>query len=323
MDAADRAARFVLSSMRDADGTLLRSYRIDRAHTPAFLEDYAFLLAGLLALHRSPLAAGDGHLAAAVDLADAALAAFAEDSGDALVLHDTRAGQDDLFVRSRSTHDGAVPSGSGVFVGALLDLATQAGDDPWLARAVAALRGVSAAIADNPLGSVNLTRHLLRFMLAGKRVGALMDFDAAPVADAAGSGGPVAVLADEERVRVGPNAPASFTLALEIADPYHIVAANPGPAGEGLIPLRVGLVSGSGVAVYADYPDGSPYGVAGFGTINVHTGRVEFTVALEHAPGVGATPGEPVLGVTFQACTDDACLAPATVRLDVAIDLAD
>ena len=57
------------------------------------------------------------------------------------------------------------------------------------------------------------------------------------------------------------------------------------------------------------------------GTVNVHTGRVEFTVALEHAPGVGATPGEPILGVTFQACTDTACQEPATVRLQVDVNI--
>jgi len=48
---------------------------------------------------------------------------------------------------------------------------------------------------------------------------------------------------------------------------------------------------------------------------------VELRVALERAEGVGASPGRPILGITFQACADTECLAPMTLELDVAVDL--
>ena len=59
--AAERAAGFVLSRMVDgAGGTLLHAFREGRAHVPAFLDDYAFLVEGLLAAAR-----GDGGRAVA------------------------------------------------------------------------------------------------------------------------------------------------------------------------------------------------------------------------------------------------------------------
>ncbi|HWB70417.1 MAG TPA: thioredoxin domain-containing protein, partial [Solirubrobacterales bacterium] len=44
LEAAERAADFVLTSMRAPDGRLLRTYKDGRAHLNAYLEDHAFLL---------------------------------------------------------------------------------------------------------------------------------------------------------------------------------------------------------------------------------------------------------------------------------------
>ena len=48
--AAARAADFLLTRLRRADGRLLRTYRRGKAHLDAYLEDYAFLAEGLLDL---------------------------------------------------------------------------------------------------------------------------------------------------------------------------------------------------------------------------------------------------------------------------------
>jgi uncharacterized protein len=130
---------------------------------------------------------------------------------------------------------------------------------------------------------------------------------------------PVQVFADVEQVEVTPETPGVLQVELRIDDSYHIIAAKPGPGGADLIPLRAGLVSGQGVAVYADYPEGEPYGQGG--EIRVHKGIVKFTVALEAAPGVGVDPGNPVLGITVQACTDTECLEPKTFPLDIRIKI--
>ena len=53
LDAARAAAGFVLDSMRDDEGRLLRTYKDGRAHLNAYLEDHAFLLEALLTLYEA------------------------------------------------------------------------------------------------------------------------------------------------------------------------------------------------------------------------------------------------------------------------------
>jgi hypothetical protein len=90
-----------------------------------------------------------------------------------------------------------------------------------------------------------------------------------------------------------------------------------------LVPLRIDVHHGGGVAAYADYPPGAPHGVAdagaGLGRVRVLTGRHEIPVVLERT---GAWSGNPLLIVRYQACSEDACLAPTVVELDIALDRA-
>ena len=53
VEAADRAAAFVLGSMRPGPGGSLRVFQGGRAAGPAFLEDYAFVIAALLDLYEA------------------------------------------------------------------------------------------------------------------------------------------------------------------------------------------------------------------------------------------------------------------------------
>ncbi|MEZ6242306.1 MAG: thioredoxin domain-containing protein [Phycisphaerales bacterium] len=321
-EGAERAGTHILTRMRAPDGTLLRVARGGKAKTPAFLEDHAALIRALVALHASPFAAGDQRLRDAVEIADLAEAAFAAPGGG---YFDTREGQGDLFVRTRSTYDGAIPCGSSLMLGALLMLHDATGEGRFLDRAVGALSSLSPRLARSPVAVVEATRQLLRMLrspvLAGRMTldepQRFVTNDAAPF--------PVEVLASADTIEVAPDRPASFRLRLEIKDAYHIVAADPGEGGRGLIPLRVGLVRGQGVAVYADYPAGEAFdpGIPGVGDIRVHHGVIEFDVAIEHAPGVGPSTGDPILGVTFQACTQTECLEPRTLELGVEIDVSD
>src|SRR5690606_9227772 len=120
---------------------------------------------------------------------------------------------------------------------------------------------------------------------------------------------PVVVLVSTDSITVSDDTPASFKVAIEIEPGNHTVAADPGDsnAAKSLLPLRVGLISGQGIAIYADYPKGTPYGLDSIGTFNINSRRIEFDVAIEKAPGVGATPGAPIIGVSFQACNDSTC----------------
>ncbi|MEX2217854.1 MAG: thioredoxin domain-containing protein [Phycisphaerales bacterium] len=323
LDAAERAAGFILSRLRGQSG-LLRTYRAGQAKTPAFLEDYAFVIDALLSL----TAAGRDHLAQAKDHADEARRLFGDPGaaggpggGGGGGYFDTRADQPDLFLRARSTHDGALPSGSSVMLQNLVALHDLTRDPRYLDDAIATLASLSAAVARSPTSTINAVRSLLALLAEGDAIAAqLAALGPAPPPPAAASPAdfsPVEVYASTDRVAVGPGTPARLRLVVRIAPGHHITAADPGPGGQGLVPLRVHVVNGTGIAAYADYPQGEPYGPDA--DIRIHKGSLEFDVALE---STGSWSGRPLLAVTFQACTDTECLEPQTVELAVAIDRA-
>lgn len=314
--AAVAAARFIVGQMHDSDGNLLRTYRARKAHTPAFLEDHAAMIRALLALHRAaPGADGFDAAAAATDLARRAHAAFADDTG---AYFDTREDQADLFIRPRSTYDGAMPSGLSMMLHALIDLHELEPAANYARRAAALLASISADLARSPVAAIHSTDALLRMLAStDDALHDQIDRTAAAATPPQEPPSPVRVFVDVEEVTVTPETPAVVKVRLDIADAYHIVAARPGPGGTDLIPLRAGLTRGGGVAVYADYPEGEAYG----DDIRVHHGQVELTIAIEHAPGIGAGAGEPTLGITLQACTDTECLQPRTIPLGVRIHI--
>jgi hypothetical protein len=143
--AAARAAGFLLDELR-RDGRLLRVYLAGRVSGPAFLEDYAFLVAGLLDLHEA-----DGAprwLREAIALQAVLDAHYADAEGGGYFR--TPDDGERLLVREKPADDGALPSGSSVAAANLLRLAEFTGDRAYLETALllfAALRFLTAICA--------------------------------------------------------------------------------------------------------------------------------------------------------------------------------
>ena len=320
VDAAQRAADFILDRMLADDVTLLRAYRDGQGGTPGFLEDYAFLAQGLIELHRARVALGMSddatYISVAQTLVAGARARFGDGAGG---FYDTRPDQDDLFVRTRTVSDQAVPAGASVMLHVLIDLYEQTRDVDYLDQALKALGSISAEIAASPTTPVNSTRALLRMLAFEELAGHEAFDDSAAQPSRPARFTPVEVLADTDRISVA-EGPAQFTIKLRIAEPYHILAAEGGAGAEGLIPLRIHVVGGTGINVFADYPAGEAYSPAAdyADELLVHSGEVEITIAVERSEAEWT--GTPLVGVTYQACDDASCLMPTTVELDVAID---
>jgi uncharacterized protein YyaL (SSP411 family) len=302
VDAARRAAEFVLAGMRDDEGGLLRTYRSGTAKVAAFLEDYALVIRGLLVLHR---ATGESRwLEAAQELAREARKRF-WDQGNA-TYYDTLPGQDDLFVRTRNTYDGAVPCGNSIMLNNLLDLHELTGADAWLDEAETMLGGLSGAMAASPVSTALATLALARMAETyPQRV-----TGSAAAARAPAGPRPVTVEASAERVEVPAGTTATVELTLRIGKGYHINAHEPGQPN--LIGVSVQIVGADGLVARADYAEGELYE----GEIRIHRGTVTVPVHLERT---GAVSGEPKLAVTYQVCTDRVCLAPTTETLPVEI----
>jgi len=144
-EAAVRAARFVLDEMGDA-GDLRHAWRAGRRLEHAFLDDYAFVLCGLLDLYEATLDLV--WVGRARQVADGLLQRFADQSTGALYL--TPAGQPDILVRRRRGHDDATPSGWATAAHALLRLAHLTGDEALRQRGEAALQALAAEAQTAP-----------------------------------------------------------------------------------------------------------------------------------------------------------------------------
>jgi uncharacterized protein YyaL (SSP411 family) len=77
LDAARAGAEFVLGSLRDGDGRLLRTFKDGRAHLNAYLEDHAYLVEALLTLYEASFE--PRWFAEARALADTTIERFADD----------------------------------------------------------------------------------------------------------------------------------------------------------------------------------------------------------------------------------------------------
>ncbi len=177
LDAARDAASFVLESMGDGSGGLVRTWRGGPSTVPASLEDYGLMARGLavLAGAETDEARRGRWTAAAESLLQAADERFGDGRGGWF-----DAPADGLLpVRARSLDDGALPSGTTAMVGAHLRLAEfleGMGDarDPasrgraaaHRTRAAGALRAASASFALNPLASMGLLAELARLRRA-------------------------------------------------------------------------------------------------------------------------------------------------------------
>ena len=319
LDNADRTAAFLREHMIADDGLPLRSWRDGDRSEAGFLEDAAWCIGGLAELARARIVLGKGDprdlIARAVAMLEATIATFG-DADEPSILHDTRTAE--LFVRGRSTYDGATPCAHSVLLNALATLREIAPETGVMDHAIEILRAISPAIADSPLGAANSTTALLRFMrqdhaFAERVIDAELERIRSMPEPVDDSFTPVEIYASGDRVTLGPDLPAQFHLVVRIMPGWHVYAADAGNAD--LPPLRVGVRGGSGVRVYADYPKGTPW--SHDEAVLVHEGEIEFPVALELE---GEWSGRPILVVSYQACDDQRCLPIRTVELDVAID---
>ena len=107
---AKKAADFILSHLRTKEGRLLKRYRQGTAGLPSHLEDYAFLIWGLIDLYEATFE--DHYLKEAITLHDQMLERFWDDKNGGLFM--TADDGEKLLMRNKTVYDGAIPSGNSV-----------------------------------------------------------------------------------------------------------------------------------------------------------------------------------------------------------------
>jgi uncharacterized protein len=214
LTAARRAAEFVLTKMRSADGSLFRTAGDESpAKLQAYSEDYAFFIDALVELYQATFEVR--WLESALDLSERLRNQFGDPKGGFFF---TGANHETLIVRNKDSYDGSTPSGNSMAATALLKLGALTGRQDLTREAVKTLRAFREFMAESPSG-------------AGQMLGAL-DFHFGPV---------------QEYVLVGSRQDSEVGEALKLLrerfDPHAVVAFHDPNAGEAptkLLPLLEG-----------------------------------------------------------------------------------
>jgi len=147
-EAAERAMRFVLERLQRADGRLLARYRDGDAAHLGYVDDYAFLIWGLIELYETNFQTT--YLKTAVELQKQMLDLFwdAQEGGFFLYGEDGER----LILRPKEIYDGAMPSGNSVAALNLLRLGRITGDSFFEERAQELLHAFSSHVEAYPAG---------------------------------------------------------------------------------------------------------------------------------------------------------------------------
>ena len=146
--AAENAATFILTNMRQPDGRLYRSFKDGRARFNAYLEDYAALVRGLVALYETTFARR--WLDEAVSLTELMFAQFHDPERGGFF--QTGVDHETLVVRRKDFIDNAIPSGNSLAAESLLRLAELTGNEEWRSEATRILLAMKEAMAAQPTG---------------------------------------------------------------------------------------------------------------------------------------------------------------------------
>jgi uncharacterized protein YyaL (SSP411 family) len=136
LDAARRAAGFVLDTMRDGDGRLLRTYNAGQAKLNAYLEDHAFLLEALITLYEATFE--PRWFEAAQATAGAIVERFADPERGGFF--QTSSDHEQLVARRKDLEDNPIPSGASSAAFGLLRLAALTGDARYEEHATGVFR---------------------------------------------------------------------------------------------------------------------------------------------------------------------------------------
>ena len=143
--AAGVAANFVLGKMRASDGRLLHMFADGEARISAFLDDYAFLVRGLIGLYEAGF--DRAHLEDALSLTRQAIGLLWDETDGGFFF---AAQNPELPARKKEIYDGAVPSGNSVMLMNLLRLARLTGGRDFEEKASKLVEAFSAQVGGHP-----------------------------------------------------------------------------------------------------------------------------------------------------------------------------
>jgi uncharacterized protein YyaL (SSP411 family) len=331
--AATKCADFVLSRMRNEQGRLLRVYCAREAKIPAYLDDYSFLVEGLLALY--PATADEKWLNAARRLTEQQLELFKDTRGGGC-FH-TATDHETLLARPKVWIDSVVPSGNSVLARNLLRLAQWTKTDAYRASAQETLTAFAPQFADHSGGLANMALAVAESVddpdflasaldrsLRRPRSGAGVQLTSGEKTSGAGAKesnlvtGVVYLSTD----KLPSNGTCFFALRLKIAEGWHI---NANPTGsEFLEPTELTAFGKFGTEMVAiRYPSGKDLVQPGSDEqAKMYEGEATIYGELRAPAKSAGRMEELVFEVLYGACNDKRCLPPKTLKISHKVSIA-
>ncbi|MCB1735715.1 MAG: DUF255 domain-containing protein [Gammaproteobacteria bacterium] len=293
LDAAVRAAEFIWNHNHGTNEGLRRAALHGKTTGDATQRDHAFLAEGLLTLFdvtRDPR-----WLERARTLADAMLGRFRDARRGGFFL----ATEDALpagMPRTKDVRDTAMPSGNAAALNVLQRLSRRVDEPAYAEYARETASAFAGTIRDDPPAHASL-------------LGAIDElWHGETGAHQSAANGAITVDADVEDT--------TLTVRIAIAPGWHINAHH--PLSGHLIPTELGLSpeDPDWRLSAIDYP-APEHTTTGFQEepMALYSGRVSMTADIREADPSGPAILTPMIWLRLQACTDEACLLPETLRL--------
>lgn len=335
---AEKAAGLLLSKLRDPQGRLLHSYTKNQAKLNAYLDDYAFLIDGLLALH--DVSDDAKWLKAATQLQNDQLRFFLDVNNGGFFF--TSHQHEELLARTKDCSDGVLPAGNSVSARNLIKLAAKTGTSSYKDEARAVIESFAPNVERMPRLCTNLAlaaAEILESEAAEKTTAANdppKEIQTTAGTDKKAAEEPLVLLAGQNEKGAKKDEPVKarvylstdklpagstcqFVVVLNVEEKWHI---NQNPADpDNLIPVKVSFKSKLGVTSSAPkYPKGHKFYFKSDTNketpLMVHEGEVAIYGTLTVPEKLGGQTDEIDIVVKYQACNEDeTCLPPKEIKL--------
>ncbi|MEZ6057375.1 MAG: DUF255 domain-containing protein [Planctomycetaceae bacterium] len=359
--AAEKGAMFVAREMRDEQGHLHRTWRGGKSKLNAYLDDYAFLTEGMLALYE--VTQDPKWLNASRRLMDLQIELFwdPQDKGFFFTSHQHEA----LLARTKTAYDAVLPSGNSVSVRNLVRLAVITEDPRYRDYARDTLQLFLPKMEQSPGSMSYMTLGLQDYIDAfgeslpvasvigglvaegttigggatpGTTLTATTPTETATTPAVATEEQPLVVLVEHPIDKDGKHKatvrvylasdqlvagkPTAVAVVVDILKPWHMNANNPKAKG---VVGSVLSVKGELMTelVNPKYPEGHEFSVEGFDEkVAVYEGQVVLYGELTPPADAAGKTEALTISLRYQACNDKTCTFPQTMKMAVSVPIA-
>jgi uncharacterized protein YyaL (SSP411 family) len=308
IEAAQRAARFVLGRMRSPEGRLRRSHRLGKSRIDGYLDDHAAFGLALVELHE---ATGDAtwlrhaeEIAAVMrrDFLDPEAGGFFYSSKD----HEV------VLVRSKEPQDSALPSGNGLAAQLLVHLARLTEKPAYRQEARRTLECFAPLLTSGSFATLTLSLAQAQYL----------DLPAEEVPAGTLRAAPLSLHLVDPTPAASSGGTASTTLVLRLDEGWHVNSARPNHPD--LVATRVSLAPGTRLELAPPAYPGAIERALPFldGPLSLYEGEARIGLEVRVPADSPIGPIDAGLELRVQACDERRCLAPTTHVLPLQVRVA-